>query len=334
MIKMKSNWKRIAPLLGLVLVILASLVTGCGSTEGKEPVTFADVGWDSVLVHNKIAAYILENGFDYPESVFTPGETIPLLEGMAAGDIDVTMEIWVENAQEAVDKYTTQGKIVDLGDNFWDSWQGWLVPTYMIEDGDIPADITVDQMGDYWELFEDPEDPNKGVFYSCLPGWECQKINEVKFPVYGLDEYYNVVLPGSNAALLGSMVAAYQKHEPWFGYYWAPTPALGKYDMTPVGEPAYDEDIWNENYACEYPPVRVNVMVNAEWADNTDQAVIDFLTAYSTTTAQNNDFLAYMLENEASYKETAIYFLENFEDVWTTWVSSDVADKVKEALAQ
>jgi len=332
--KNKLNWKRDSLLLGLVVVIFASLLGGCTSEEGKDPVVFADLGWDSVLVHNQIAAFILENGFGYPESVFTPGETIPLMEGMAAGDIDVSMEIWVENAKEAVDKYTSEGKILDLGDNFWDSWQGWLVPTYMIEDGDIPAGITVAQMGDYWELFEDPEDPNKGVFYSCIPGWECQKINEEKFSAYGLDEYYNVVLPGSGAALLASMVAAYEKHEPWFGYYWAPTPALGKYDMTPVGEPAYDEDIWNENYACEYPPVRVNVMVNKEWADSADQPVIDFLTAYATTTEQNNDILAYLLDNDASYREAAIYFLKNYQDVWTTWVPSDVADKVKEALPQ
>ena len=64
--RIKTTWKQAVPLLGLVLVILTSLVTGCSSEEGKEPVVFADLGWDSVLVHNQIAAYVLENGFDYP----------------------------------------------------------------------------------------------------------------------------------------------------------------------------------------------------------------------------------------------------------------------------
>lgn len=336
MTKGNRKFGTIITFLALTATLLATLaLPGCGgetTTTTKEPVVFADLGWDSVLVHNQIAAFVLEKGFDYPPSEFTPGETIPLMEGMAAGDIDVSMEIWVENAQEAYDKYISEGKILDLGENFWDNWQGWLVPTYMIEDGDIPAGISVDQMSEYWELFKDPEDPNKGAFYSCIPGWECQKINEAKMKVYGLDEYYNIVLPGSGAALLASMVGAYEKHEPWFGYYWAPTPALGNYDMTLVQEPAYDKAVWDENYACAYPAVRVNIVVNKEWADNTDQAVIEFLRNYTTTTAQNNDFLAYMDTNNASYKDAAIYFLQQYQDVWTKWVTNDVAEKVKDAL--
>jgi len=298
----------------------------------KESIVFADVGWDSVLAHNQIAAFILENGYGYPESEFIPGETIPLFAGMERGDIDVTMEVWRENSQEAYDKAMAAGTIVDLGDNFWDNWQGWLVPAYMIEDGLLPEGISIDDMPDYWELFVDPEDNTKGVFYSCPAGWECEKINEAKMAAYGLDEYYNVLPPGSGAALVASMVAAYEKHEPWFGYYWEPTPALGQYDMTHVAEPAYDEAIWNENYACDYPAVHVNVVVNKEFYDSVDPAVIEFLTAYSTTTTQNNKMLAYMSDNDASYEEAAIYYLREYEDVWTTWVPDDIAGKVKAAL--
>lgn len=207
--KKYTAW-RIA-LIPIVLILLAVQVVGCTAEQEKEPITFADLGWDSALVHNQIAAFILENGYGYPESDFIPGETIPLFAGLASGDIDVTMEVWVENQQEAVDKFLAEGSIVDLGDNFWDSWQGWLVPTYMIENGDLPEGITVDQMPQYWQLFEDPEDNTQGGFYSCIPGWECEIINEAKFNAYGLEDTYNVILPGSGAALLASMVAAYEK---------------------------------------------------------------------------------------------------------------------------
>ena len=40
--------------------------------------------------------------------------------------------------------------------------------------------------------------------------------------------------PGSGAALAGSIARAYERQQPWFGYYWSPTPVLGKYDMVKV----------------------------------------------------------------------------------------------------
>ena len=39
---------------------------------------------------------------------------------------------------------------------------------------------------------------------------------------------------GSGDTLAASLASAYEKKEPWFGYYWAPTALLGKYDMVPV----------------------------------------------------------------------------------------------------
>lgn len=315
--------------LGLLLILLP--FAGCAAEAPEEPAVFADLGWESAQVHSRIAAFILENGYGYPPSEYIPGETIPLFAGLSRGDVDINMECWVENQQEAYDKAIAAEEVVDLGDNFWDNWQGWLVPTYLIEQGLMAESPSIDDMPNYWELFQDPEDPTKGVFYSCIAGWECEKINEEKFMEYGLDEYYNVFLPGSGAALAASMVGAYEKGEPWFGYYWAPTWILGKLDMTVVEEPPYDETVWETNHACAYPAVHVNIVVNAQWAENNSKAV-EFLTNYTTTTAQNNKVLAYMQEEEASTAEAAIYYLQEYEDTWTQWVPSDVADKVKAAL--
>jgi len=335
--KQKLGIKVLMGVLGALLLLIP--FAGCAAeAPGKEPIVFADLGWDSAQVHNRIATFILENGYGYPKSEMVPGETIPLFAGLSRGDIDVSMEIWVANQQEAYDKSIAAGDVVDLGDNFWDNWQGWLVPTYVIK-GDPARGIepmapdlkTIDDLPKYWELFKDPEDPTKGVFYSCIAGWECEKINEEKFKVYGLDEYYNVFLSGSGAALAGSMVGAYEKGEPWFGYYWAPTWILGKLDMTPIEEPPFDETVWDTNHACAYPAVKVNIVVHSSLPDRAPE-VVEFLTKYVTTTAQVNKALAYMQETEASTEEAAIYFLQEFESTWTKWVPSDVADKVKAAL--
>ena len=332
-IKRKPGIKVLMIALGALLIVLP--FAGCAAApEGpasKAPIVFADVGWDSVQVHNRIAAFIVENGYGYPESEFIPGATIALFEGLARGDIDVEMECWVENQQEAYDKHIAAGTIVDLGGNFLDNWQGWLVPTYMIENGDLPEGVSVEDLPKYWELFKDPEDPTKGRFVNSVPGWECTGINSEKLKVYGLDEYYTDFLAGSDAALSGSMAGAYEKGEPWLGYYWEPTWALGKYDMTKIEEPPYDKEIWETTCACAYPANKVNIVVHASLLDRAPE-VVEFLRNYESTTAQCNKALAYMQENKASTGEAAIWFLEEYESLWTSWVPSDVASKVKVAL--
>jgi glycine betaine/proline transport system substrate-binding protein len=59
----------------------------------------------------------------------------------------------------------------------------------------------------YWELFKDPEDPSKGRFHSCIPGWSCKIVNDKKFDVYGIKKTYNILQPGSGPALAASMAA-------------------------------------------------------------------------------------------------------------------------------
>lgn len=325
--KQKLGTKVLMVALGAVL-ILSSFV-GCVTT--KETITFGDGGWDSAQVHNRIAAFILEHGYGY-ETEFVPGETIVLLEALVRGDIDVNMEIWVENQQVPYDEALAAGEVIDLGGNFLDNWQGWLVPTFMITDGDLPEGFSVSDMADYWQLFKDPEDPTKGRFINSVPGWMCTGFNSEKLETYGLTDYYTDFLAGTDAALSASMVAAYEKHEPWIGYYWEPTWVLGKLDMTKVVEPPYDVEIWNTTRGCAFPANKVNVAVNADFYDSVESGVIDFLTKYETTTEMNNEFLAYMQESEGTTEDAAVWFLQNYESLWTQWVPSDIASKVKAAL--
>lgn len=321
----------------MFIVFVVLVFPPVGSYAAKGELKIADLSWDSVQVHNRIAGFILEKGYGYAVQ-YVPGNTIALFAGTERGDIDINMEVWVENQQEAVDKALAAGTVLDLGPNFPDSWQGWLVPTYVIK-GDAKRGIkpmapdlkSVKDLPKYWELFKDQEDPSKGRFYSCIPGWECEKINAKKFKAYGLDEYYNIFLPGSDPALSGSMAAAYKKGQPWFGYYWAPTWPLGKYDMTPLEEPPYSDALWGKDYACAYPSVKVNIFVNANLKKKAPE-VVAFLDNYETTQAIANKFLAFMQDTKASTDDAALWFLKEYEDLWTGWVPADVAAKVKAAI--
>ena len=45
-----------------------------------------------------------------------------------------------------------------------------------------------------------------------------------------------------------------------------------------------------------------------------------------------NNVLAWQSDNQGTNEDTARHFLKTHEDIWTTWVSTDVALKVKTAL--
>jgi len=120
---------RTACALILAVLCLAAAVPGMAAAR---PVTLVDFSWDSVQVHNRIAAYIIEKGYGR-ETDFIFAESLPGFMGMERGDADFSMEGWVDNLLEYWEKTTKSGKMVSLGTNFPDAPQGWYVPIYMIK---------------------------------------------------------------------------------------------------------------------------------------------------------------------------------------------------------
>ena len=72
-------------------------------------------------------------------------------------------------------------------------------------------------------------------------------------------------------------------------------------------------------------------MVSASLLDSAPD-IVEFLRNYETTADMANKALAYMQETKADTTAAAIYFLQEYESLWTQWVPSDVANKVKAAL--
>ena len=81
----------------------------------------------------------------------------------------------------------------------------------------------------------------------------------------------------------------------------------------------------------EYPPADVNILINSGLVEKAPE-VVEILKKYSTTVDDNNEFLAQMDDNSWDSAQAAEWFLNNKESVWTKWVSSEVAAKVKAAL--
>src|SRR5699024_5861170 len=84
---------------------------GFGSlAAAQEPVVFVDWSWDSALVHNRIAGFVAEHGFGYAVD-YLVADTNPGFMGMRRGDIDVSMETWVDNSQQIWDEGIAEGDV-------------------------------------------------------------------------------------------------------------------------------------------------------------------------------------------------------------------------------
>ncbi|NLL69678.1 MAG: ABC transporter substrate-binding protein [Epulopiscium sp.] len=323
-------------------IITLLLLTSCAPTTSnsvtaKDTLILADAGWDSIRIHNAIAGYIIEHGYGYKTDTMTGSSPITL-RGLIQGDIDLYMEVWTDNFKDIYEPGIDSGKIIELSTNFDDNTQGLYVPTYMIQgdpergiDPMVPELKSVKDLSKYWEIFQDPDDPEKGRIYGSPPNWAADKILREKFESYNLKEKFNYFNPGSDTALTSSLVAAISKGEPWVGYSWEPTWIMGKYDMTLLEDHPFDEEKWENGYTCEFPGVKVTIAANKNILEKAPE-VAEFLKNYETSSLLTNQMLAYMQENDADADDTAKWFLKKHEDLWTSWVTEEIAAKVKQTL--
>ena len=196
-----DHWPK--QLLWLPAVSLAALFLawGCTSRDEGQPqkpvIKLHDSQGETHRVSNAIFEFIVENGYGYP--VETVVETTPTMkDALPVGEIDLNLEGWQQNIIDWYDEHIETGDIVNLGAIYEGGPQFFIIPRWVAEQYAI---TTVFDMRDHWDLFTDPQDPSKGVFYNCIDGWQCAEINRVKLEAYGLAQSFNLASPAPSAAL-------------------------------------------------------------------------------------------------------------------------------------
>jgi ABC-type proline/glycine betaine transport system substrate-binding protein len=326
---------------GLLLACSALLFpVGCGSNRA---IRLHGGDWESFHINNAIATYILERGYGYKvENV--AGTAEELLAAMEQGRIDLKIEFWLSNRQEWYTEQTRKGSIVDLGIIYEGGPQFWIIPRWVSEEYGIK---TVHDMKERWQLFQDPDDPTKGLFYNCIVGWQCRQYNIVKLEAYGLDRFYNLISPGSSRALEAVLVEAQEAGRPVFAYYWAPTALMGAYDWHILEEPAYDEEVWQEvvaavqdedlrplDHACTWRVTPVRKIAHRSLATRAPE-VVGMLKKMVVGIRPLNETVAWVrAKGVTDWRDAALYFLRSYEPLWKTWVSPTAFSRIKESLDQ
>jgi len=330
-----------ASFMALSMTATAPAANACGT------IRIGDLDWGSAKLHTAISKIILEKGYGCKTEI-TTGSTNPIMAALYAQKLDVVMEIWTGNIQEQVDKAIKQGKVRLVGVNTPQSGQGFYVDATTSKKYHLKSvqDMLKPEIA---MLFKDPLEPSKGRMTSCISGWTCYTVNQVKHHSYGLDQYYTNYDPGSAGALDAAIKGAFKKKKPIFTYYWEPTALMGQVDLVKLSEPAYNKKDWDvlskvvedikekgiesmrKVKAVAYNGMPLDVVVNTQ-LDKLEPEVVKFLSKYTIPLAMVNKLLAYY-KNEADGEAdvTAAHFLKT-DKSWESWVPAEVAAKVKAGL--
>ncbi|MDY6963475.1 MAG: ABC transporter substrate-binding protein [Pseudomonadota bacterium] len=305
-------------------------------------VTIASMNWQSAEVLAALDQLILNEGFGCNAEIIV-GDTVPTLTSMVEkGEPDLAPEGWVDLLPEVVGRGVSEGKLVGAAVALSDgAVQGWWIPKYIADAN--PQIQTIEDVLKHPELFPDPEDASKGAIHNGPAGWGGTVATAQLYKAYGAEDAgFTLVDTGSAAGLDGSIAKAYEGGKGWVGYYWAPTALLGKYEMVKLGHGVpYDDAEWKRcNTVADCPDPKMNdwpkdtvqTMLTTSFAERAGPDVMDYLNKRAWSNATVNALMAWMTDNQATGEDGARHFLKENEDLWTTWVSPEVAEKVKSSL--
>ena len=323
---------------GVALTMSNAAKAECGD------LTLAEMNWASAELMANVDKFILEEGYGCSVEL-VPGATMTTFASMnEKGQPDIANELWINAVREPLFAAFDEGRLHSVNNGpITQLGEGWWVPPHTAEaHPEIVTDVNA--LLARPDLFPHPEDPSKGAFVGCPAGWGCQLANANLYRAFDMEaKGWLLVDPGSAAGLDGSMAKAVERGENWLGYYWSPTAMIGKFGMVPVdmgewgGADNWDGCIVKAEQDCSDPKPsswthsEVHTVITDRFK-NAGGPAVDYLNARVFPGPIMNGMLVYMGDNQAGGEDAAIEFLMSHEDVWTQWVSADVAAKIKSAL--
>lgn len=339
--------KKLIPL-AIFITTIAILLTACGgevqsdttdaNTVVKPTIKIGQPPWNAAYYIDAVAQVIIEEGFGYPVEIVDASNPA-VLTAMSNHEIDIHMNVW-RNAYVPYQEMLEEGKLVQLNILHHDAVNGIYVPEYIIH-GDSERNIeavapdlkTVKDLAKYADLFPDPDDPSKGVFINAPTDMTANPIFAAKLEAYGLLDYYNITVPGSQSAMEASLEAAYERGEPWVGYSYTPTWVQSKFKMVKLEEDSYDPALYTEEagYICDFPPEEVVIAADTGFKEKAPD-VFSYLETMTLSGQHVSDMLWYMKKENVDGQAAAIYWMKENTDEWLSWIPEDIGANVKAFL--
>ena len=321
------------------LVALATVVglglAGCGGGNIEDTTSSAggeDCGdlriainpWTGYVANAHVIGQVAEKelgcNVSYPEVKEEVG-----WQGMADGSIDTIVENW--GHADLVKKYIDeQGTVQDAGLTGGQGLIGWFVPQWMAEE--YPDITNWENLNKYADMFKTSESGDKGQLLDGDPSY----VTNDEALVKNLDLDYQVVVGGSEAALLTSFRSAEENRTPLLAYFYTPqwyaevdgqsTPGVkDPVQIAHVKLPEYTEgcDADPAKVDCDYPPYELNKLISTKFADSGSPAV-DLVKNFEWTNDDQNLVASWIGQDGMSPDDAAAKWIENNPDKVDAWL--------------
>ena len=314
-------------------VIAVLLIAACApivvqqspqEASGSEPaekitVKLAENPWSGSQVNVAVARILLEEEMGYPVEVVTIDENAQW-PALAGGDLHASLEVWPSGHAENVAQYIDDQKAVDNAGLLGPVGEiGWFMPAYMVEQNPDLATWEGFTTAEAAGLFSTAETGSKGQFLAGDPSWvqyDADIIDNL-----GMD--FEVVVAGSEEAILAALDSANSREEPIVFYFWTPHSVHAQYDLVQVELPAYSEECYAKAESggidCAYPSDELFKIVASSLSEEAPE-VDQFLRNFNYSTKDQIEMIAAVELDEKSAEEAARAWVEANEDTWQAWL--------------
>jgi len=246
-------------------------------------------------------------------------------QGMSDGSIDTVVENW--GHEDLVKKYIDgQKTVLDAGKTGNEGLIGWFVPQWM---ADKYPDITNwKNLNKYASMFKTSESGGKGQLLDGDPSY----VTNDEALVKNLNLDYQVVVGGSEAALLQSFKSAEKNKTPLLAYFYTPqwyaevngqaTPGVtDPIQIAHVKLPPWTQGCDSDpaKVACDYPPYHLNKLISTKFADSGSSAVA-LVKNFNWTNEDQNTVSSYIGQDGMSPNDAAQKWIDANPDKVSAWL--------------
>ena len=288
--------------------------------ESKDPIKLTLHDWTGQLITTNIMAEVLKEAGYNVELV--PADYIAQFAGLQTGDLHVAMEMWETTGRDAIDEYTADGRVVNVGTTGMDAIEEWWYPSYMKEK--CPGLPNWEALNDCAEAFSTPETSPKGRYLGGPVTWG--GYDDERVEALGLD--WEVIHAGTDGALFGELESAYQRKAPIMLWVYAPHWAPSKYDgefveFPPYTTECYTDPSWGINknaaYDCGKPRGPIWKVASSMLKDKWPGAY-DAVEAFTLDSNEMGNLVAAVDLDGNTVEAVVAEWMVNNKDRWGNWI--------------
>jgi len=316
-------FKKVSSIASILLAVTlgTSINASAAVPESDKPIKIMIADWTSIGLQAEMMSLILQT-YGYTTELVVADDS-GRYPGFENGDLHLAMETWQTTQQNNLAKSVATGNVLDLGETGLAGVEDWWYPLYMKEK--CPGLPAWEALRDCAEEFATADTAPKGRYVGGPVSWGDHDENLVA----ALDLPFEIIHPGTDAAMFAELKAAYEREAPIVLWVWKPhwVPSLyeGEYVQFPKYEDGcFDDPEWGPNKTatgdCGKPYGWIKKM---GWAGGEEvwPCAYEMVRNY---TMDNDTISALLVEvdlNGRSNTEVATEWLKANEDVWRPWAA-------------